>query len=124
MSDVSPATPTYLVDTTSDPVLIKVQGRATYLNCAPFGELLDELIAGPAPAIKIDFEFCTGLDSTVLGLIAGAAMRFQKRTPPGQIIARKLSPRNLEIIRNLGIERFLTIAEPTGQTAPPFLIKE
>lgn len=108
---------TYLVDTTANPITVRVCCRATYMNCAPFGEFLDHVIDGDAAAVKIDFENCTGMDSTFLGLLAGAAMKFQSRIPPGKIIARKLSPRNNELIHNLGIARYLEIVEPAA--APP-----
>ena len=42
MSD--PAQPTYLVNAYSDPVVVKVRGKANYLNCNAFREFIDTVI--------------------------------------------------------------------------------
>lgn len=114
-----PESATYLVDINANPILILVRGQAGYTNCAPFGEILEQIINGEKAAPVIDFEACTGVDSTFLGILAGAAMKFQTRKQPEKITLFNLSVRNRDLIRNLGIERFLTLREGSVLVGPP-----
>ncbi|MDE3085011.1 MAG: STAS domain-containing protein, partial [Verrucomicrobiota bacterium] len=57
----------------------------------------------------IDFRQCTGMDSTFLGVLAGAALELRRRMPPGSLVLTRIGQRNLELIRNLGLHRLLTV---------------
>lgn len=104
----------YLVDTASEPVVIKVQGRASYLNCAPIAQFFTGLIEKNRRNIVIDFAACTGMDSTFLGILAGTVLQLRKLAPPGTLTLSRLGARNLELVRNLGLHRILTIdADPS-----------
>ncbi len=50
----------------------------------------------------VDFLHCSSMDSTFLGVLAGAALQLRKENPPGGLTLCGLGPRNLELIRNLG----------------------
>ena len=56
MSD--PAQPTYLVSAYSDPVVVKVRGKANYLNCNAFREFIETVITGGSRKLFIDFVDC------------------------------------------------------------------
>lgn len=99
----------YWVDAESNPALLILNGRASYLNCGPVGRFFDKLIRDTESDIIIDFKGCTGMDSTFLGLIAGAAIELRKQTPPRSLTLCRLNERNLELIRNLGLHRILTV---------------
>lgn len=101
---------TFLVDAYSDPVILKVNGRANYMNCGPVGELLNKVIAQGSRTIVIDFAQCSGMDSTFLGIVAGAALELRKMNPPGQMTLCRLGTRNMELIRNLGLHRLVNVA--------------
>lgn len=112
MSDDSQ--PCYLVDPYSDPVVLRIQGKASYLNCAPVSKLFKEIINGDTKHILIDFTYCSGMDSTFLGILASAAMKLRSQTPPGTLSLTGLGTRNLELITNLGLHRIATVhAEST-----------
>ncbi|MCA0305249.1 MAG: hypothetical protein LCH95_22845, partial [Proteobacteria bacterium] len=56
---------------------------------------------------------------TALGVLAGAAIELRKRKPVGSIVVTRAAPRNLELMRNLGLHRLLTIdaGEAAGSLA-------
>jgi anti-sigma B factor antagonist len=103
------APPVFLVHTNGDPVVLVIAGRASYLNCAPVAQFFEKLIKQGRRRFVIDFPRCTGMDSTFLGLIAGAALEATKAQPPGGLCLMGLSPRNLELVRNLGLHRILGV---------------
>ena len=50
------------------------------------------------------------MDSTFLGVLAGAAIELKKRAPQGSsFVLTRVGQRNLELIRNLGLHRLLTV---------------
>jgi hypothetical protein len=57
----------------------------------------------------LDFSRCTGMDSTFLGIVTGAAVAARSGEPPGGLTLTGLSPRNLELVRNLGLSRLVTV---------------
>ena len=109
MSD--PAQPTYLVSAYSDPVVVKVNGKANYLNCNAFREFIETVIAGGCRKLFIDFVECKGMDSTFLGILAGTAIQLRKLKPAGELIVGNLSERNYELICNLGLQNLLAISK-------------
>ena len=102
-------TPVFLVDGYSDPALLRIQGRASYLNCAPVSDFFKHMLAEGRNHVVVDFAGCTAMDSTFLGILAGAAMDFRKQKPPGKLTLVRLSERNLELVRNLGLHRILEV---------------
>ena len=118
MSD--PAQPTYLVSAYSDPVVVKVNGKANYLNCNAFREFIETVIAGDSRKLFIDFEYCKGMDSTFLGILAGTAIQLRKLTPAGELIVGNLSERNYELICNLGLQNLLAISKDQAAASETF----
>jgi len=101
----------FQVDPRSDPVFVRIQGKANYLNCAPLGEFFDRMLSRGAEEFVVDFTDCEGMDSTFLGILAGTALELRKSQPGGNFILQGISGRNLDLIRNLGLHRILTVAE-------------
>jgi anti-anti-sigma factor len=118
MSD--PAQPTFLVSAYSDPVVVKINGKANYLNCNSFREFIATIIEGGSRHIFIDFEGCKGMDSTFLGILAGSAIDLRQLTPAGDLVVGNLSERNYELIRNLGLQNLLTVAKGTTKAGNNF----
>jgi anti-sigma B factor antagonist len=108
MADVA-FKPVYLVDAYSDPVLVRIEGRANFQNSACLRDFVTEMIAEGKRTFAIDFLHCTSMDSTFLGVLAGAALQLRKLEPPGSLALVRVGPRNLELIRNLGLHRLLTV---------------
>jgi len=101
--------PTFLVDTSSDPVAIRIEGRASFQNSACLQDFFTALLAQGKRRFVMDFANCTSMDSTFLGVLAGVALQLRKLTPPGSLVLCRLGARNLELVRNLGLHRLLTV---------------
>ncbi len=107
MSD--PSKPTFLVNAYSDPVLVRIEGRASFVNCGSLKDFVAEMIAQGKTRFVIDFQHCVSMDSTFLGVLAGAALKLRMSGPAGGLTLVRVGERNLEIIRNLGLHRLATV---------------
>lgn len=105
----------YLVDSTCDPVVLKIKGRASYLNCNPLNNFFDCIKHKDVHNVVIDFADCTGMDSTFLGLITGAALDTQEADTAFNITLCNLGKRNRELVYNLGLDKLLEIADSLCQ---------
>lgn len=108
------AKPVYLVDAYSDPVVIRVEGRASFQNSASVHDFIAECIRQGKSRFVVDFQRCESMDSTFLGVLAGAAMQLRKAAAPAQggtssLVLARMSQRNLELARNLGLHHLTTI---------------
>jgi len=103
------AKPVYLVDPYSDPVVIRIEGRASFLNSACLRDFVNQMLKSGKTRFVIDFLRCTSMDSTFLGVLAGFALELRKCVPKGSLVLTRMGQRNLELIRNLGLHKLLTI---------------
>lgn len=103
------AKPVYLVDAYSDPVVVRIDGRACFQNSACLRDFISEMLRQGKRRYVLDFQHCASMDSTFLGVLAGAALDLRKATPPGSLVLARVGQRNLELIRNLGLHRLLTV---------------
>jgi anti-anti-sigma factor len=103
------AKPVFLVDPYSDPVVVRIDGRANFQNSACLRDFVAEMIHQRKSRFVVDFLNCSSMDSTFLGVLAGAAIQLRKENPPGGLTLLRVGPRNLELIRNLGLHRILTV---------------
>jgi anti-anti-sigma regulatory factor len=108
------AKPVYLVDAYSDPVVIRIEGRASFLNSACLRDFVNQMLKSGKSRFVIDFLRCTSMDSTFLGVLAGFALELRKGTPRGSLVLTRMGQRNLELIRNLGLHKLLTIDSSEG----------
>jgi len=108
MPEVSPKS-VYLVDAYADPVVVRLAGRACHANSACLQDFLTQMIGQGKTRFVMDFQNCTSMDSTFLGVLAGAALELRKRNPPGDLVLCRVGRRNLELLRNLGLHRLLTV---------------
>jgi anti-sigma B factor antagonist len=106
--------PALLVDVGSDPVAVRVEGRASFQNSSSLQDLFKRLLAEGRTRYVLDFSACSSMDSTFLGVLAGAALQVRKTTPPGSLVLARVGPRNLELVRNLGLHRILTVDAGMG----------
>ncbi len=107
--------PTYLVDAYSDPVLVRIEGRASFQNSANLKDFITEMLRQDKKRMVIDFHHCSSMDSTFLGVLAGAAIEMRKQKPAGSLVLTRMGQRNLELVRNLGLHRLLSIDTETTQ---------
>ena len=115
MSD--PQQPTFLVSAYSDPVAVRINGKANYLNCNNFREFMEKMVADGKRSFLLDFEHCRGMDSTFLGILAGTALELKKQEPAGKLTLCMLGERNHDLICNLGLQTLLEILEPDEVSA-------
>jgi anti-sigma B factor antagonist len=114
MADASK--PVYLVDAYSDPVVVRIEGRASFQNSGCLRDFIMEMLQRGKRRFVLDFHHCASMDSTFLGVLAGAALELRKSAPRGSLVVARTGARNLELIRNLGLHRLLTL--DTGEAAP------
>ena len=101
--------PIYLVDAYSDPVVVRIDGRACFQNSACLRDFISEMLRQGKKRFVLDFQMCTSMDSTFLGVLAGAALELKRTAPDGSLVLARVGQRNLELIRNLGLHRLLTV---------------
>lgn len=101
--------PKFLVNANSDPVAVRVEGKASFKNCACVKDFLDKMIEGGKTRFVMDFEKCSGMDSTFLGVLAGTAIQLRKMQPRGTLVISRLNERNRELVQNLGLTRLLIV---------------
>jgi anti-anti-sigma regulatory factor len=106
--------PVFRADTSSDPVLVRVDGRATFQNSGCLREFIARMLALGKPRLVLDFAGCEGVDSTFLGVLAGAAIEIRRTAPEGSLVIVRAGARNLELMRNLGLHRLLTLDSSGG----------
>ncbi len=101
--------PVYLVDAYADPVVVRIDGRACFQNSACLRDFITEMLRQGKTRFVLDFQHCASMDSTFLGVLAGAALEIRKTAPSGSLILSRVGQRNLELIRNLGLHRLMTV---------------
>lgn len=101
--------PVFLVDAYSDPVVVRIEGRACLQNSGCLRDFIAEMLRRGKTRFVIDFQHCTSMDSTFLGVLAGAAIELRKSAQAGSLVLSRVGQRNLELIRNLGLHRLLLV---------------
>lgn len=101
--------PVFLVDAYSDPVVVRIEGRASFQNSTCLRDFITEMLARGKTRFVLDFQHCASMDSTFLGVLAGAAIELRKTAKGGSLVVTRVGQRNLELMRNLGLHRLLTI---------------
>jgi anti-sigma B factor antagonist len=104
-----PSKPAFLVDAYADPVLVRIEGRASFANSGSLKDFVAEMIRQGKTRFVIDFAACASMDSTFLGVLAGAALELRRQVPPGGLTLVRVGERNLELVRNLGLHRLATV---------------
>ncbi len=94
---------------TPDPVLVRIDGRADFHNSACLRDFVLEMLRLGKKKFVIDFLHCTSMDSTFQGVLAEAALELRKGGPGGNLVLIRLGPRNLELVRNMGLHRLMTV---------------
>ncbi len=107
----------YLVGITGTTATMAVVGKANYLNCRNVGEFFAKAIERGCLKIVVDCSRCLGMDSTFLGMVAGAALKIKK--VGGDLTMLNLNDRNRELIDNLGIVKLVKVAEDPSAMPKP-----
>ena len=75
----------YRVHVTPDRAFIKVLNKASNLNCEPLRRFFEEQNKKGQKRYIIDFENCSSMDSTFLGILVGVALGIRKSADGGSI---------------------------------------
>jgi anti-sigma B factor antagonist len=105
--------PVFLVDAYADPIVVRIDGRASFLNSGGLKDFFSEMIRQGKSRFVVDFKQCASMDSTFLGVLAGAAIELKRTEVKGCLTLVRVGERNLELIRNLGLHRLATV-DPGG----------
>ena len=100
----------FRVHVTPDRALVKVLNKATYLNCEPLRKFFEEQSKTGQKRYIIDFQDCSGMDSTFLGILVSIALNIRSNKDGGSFVLLNLRGRNLETVCNLGIHQITEIS--------------
>lgn len=100
----------FFVNASKEPVIVRIKGRASFMNSAPLSRFFKEMMKGGTKRFVVDFKECSSMDSTFLGILAGAAIEARKQDPPATVTLGRLDGRNLELIRNVGLHKILEVS--------------
>ena len=108
--------PAILVGTVGKTVLVRVEGKGTFLNCTGLKEFAKEMINRGFRDFSVDLRNCPLMDSTFMGTLAMVALRL-KELGQGELRAVELNERNHELLTNLGLDQLFTLRRH-GEAAP------
>lgn len=97
----------YLVRIDGADALLKVVGKAGYLNCSNAGLFFARIAEKRCKSLEIELSECAGMDSTFLGMIAGAALKMRKFGARVSLV--NASERICELAENLGLDRLVEV---------------
>ena len=87
---------------------IKVVGRGSFQNSGCLKAFYLQLLKEEVNRFVVDLENCTYLDSTFLGILLGLGLKL-KEIGNGRLHILNANPRNLELLKNLGLDRLIQI---------------
>lgn len=87
--------------------LVRVSGRGSFGVSASLKEFVVSAMEQGAETAVVDLGGCTGMDSTFMGTLAGAAGRLRSRTG-GKLVLVNLSAKTRELISTLGLDHVVT----------------
>ncbi len=96
---------------------IKVVGRGSFQNSGCLKAFYQQLLKEGVHRFVVDLEACSYLDSTFLGILLGLGLKL-KEGGNGLLHILNASPRNLELLKNLGLDRLINIDAADAGVAP------
>jgi anti-anti-sigma regulatory factor len=98
-----------LVARTGDLGFVKVVGRGSFQNSGCLKAFYQQLLKDGVHRFVIDLASCSYLDSTFLGILLGLGLKLRE-AGNGLLNILNASPRNYELLRNLGLDRLINIS--------------
>src|SRR5271154_2064903 len=98
-----------LVARSADLGFIKVVGRGSFQNSGCLKAFYLQLLKEGVSRFVIDLGACSYLDSTFLGILLGLGLKLRE-SGNSLLTILNASSRNLELLRNLGLDRLIKIA--------------
>ena len=100
----------YQVHESQNTCVLKVLTKASYTNCEPVRIFFDQQFESGKKTFIVDFDNCSSVDSTFLGILVGLALKLRSSDPKGKLILVNLRERNLQTVKNLGIHRIAQVS--------------
>jgi len=87
---------------------VKVVGRGSFQNSGCLKAFYQQLLKDGVNRFVVDLDACSYLDSTFLGILLGLGLKL-KDAGNGLLHILNASPRNLELLKNLGLDRLINV---------------
>lgn len=87
---------------------VKIIGRGSFQNSGCVKAFYEQLLKEGVSRFVVDLDECTYLDSTFLGILLRLGLKL-RQAGQGLLNVLNASPRNLELLRNLGLDRLIRI---------------
>jgi anti-anti-sigma regulatory factor len=91
---------------------VRVVGRGTFQNATLLKDTCQRLQSLGLTRLTINLHECETMDSTFLGVLAGAALRF--RRAGGEVTLTHVTGRKMELVENMCLDRLLTVRGADG----------
>jgi anti-sigma B factor antagonist len=100
--------PSILVGTANRTVLVRVEGKGTFLNSTGLKEFAKEMVNRGFRDFVIDLANCPVMDSTFMGTLASVGLGL-RGLGQGELRVINLNERNRDLLTNLGLDQLFTI---------------
>ncbi len=97
---------------------IRVAGRGTFQNSSGLRDFAGKMAKRGLREFVVDLKDCELMDSTFMGTLAGIALKI---AVGGKVHVIRANPRNREVLRNLGLDRILSLEDEATSPAPETL---
>ena len=94
---------------------VKVVGRGSFQNSGCLKAFYQQLLKDGVNRFVVDLGPCSYLDSTFLGILLGLGLKL-KDAGNGLLHVLNASPRNMELLKNLGLDRLIHIEGGNGSS--------
>lgn len=108
------------VGCTDAEVYVRVEGRGTFQNSQSLRRFALDMVERGYKVFVVDLGPCLGMDSTFLGVLAGIGLRLRQGKNGGRVHVTNVSPRNLELLQTLGLDRLFAVEERAAATEPQY----
>ncbi len=82
---------------------VRVRGRGSFQVGPALKQFVASAMHQGCRTLIIDMEECSGMDSTFMGVMAGAALRLRKNECPGEVLVVNLDSKNVSLLETLGM---------------------
>ncbi len=97
--------------------LVRVIGRGSFQNAGCLKSFYQQLLTEGTCSFAVDLSACSYLDSTFIGVILDLGLKLKKASA-GKLYLLNVNARNLELIRNLGVDRLVYLDVPEDPNVP------
>jgi anti-anti-sigma regulatory factor len=110
--------PAILVGTDGKKVLVRVEGKGTFLNSTALKEFAKEMTNRGYREFRVDLANCSLMDSTFMGTLTGISLRLRE-LGVGELRLAHVNERCLGLLTGLGLDQLLTIEKPEAAPVEP-----